>query len=350
MATRKRLPYVVRRQRADGTFAFRGYADQANGKRQFSVSFDSEDEAYQAALVMRGEATNPVAAQTLYDACETVLDELRLKRTKGSVRWYADHFRAIQRLIPGETCISSITLETLEQFIRDRLAGDAKRKVRPATVNADLRALHRVFAVAIRRGVVRENPVRYVERPRADEPAMDWFTDEDFAATMAKIGDQRTRDVLTLFALTGIRRSEAARLEPGHLRRTSRQLIVPGKTRTRTVPLSADITDAMLDRLQAAADANHLLPGGTHFIDDVFRAAKEQCGDRRMHPHALRHTFGTALVRNGVRLDVVMRLMGHRSIKTTMRYAHEVGQDGVHAVGTLRLVGQPSAPARSAQP
>jgi len=345
MASRKRLPYVVRRQRADGSFAYRGWADNTDGRRQFSRSFDTEDEAYRAALVMRGEATNPVAAQTLYDACETVLDELRLKRTRGSVRWYADHFRAVQRLIPGETCISSITLDMLEQFIRDRLNTDG---VRPATVNADLRALHRVFAVAIRRGVVRENPVRHVERPRADEPAMDWFTDTEFAAVLAKIADQRMRDVLTLFALTGIRRSEAARLEPGHLRQQSRQLIVPGKTRTRTVPLADSIDGAMMQRLAAGADARHLLPGGTHYIDDVFRAAKEACGDRRMHPHALRHTFGTALVRNGVRLDVVMRLMGHRSIKTTLRYAHEVGLDGVHAVGTLRLV-QPHAPAPAAQ-
>lgn len=342
MATRKRLPYVLRRQRADGTFAFRGFADTPGGRRVYTQSYDDEHDAYRAALGLRGEAGNPVAAQTLFDACETVLDELRLKRTKGSVRWYSDHFRAIQRLIPGETCISSITLDMLEQFIRDRLAGEGKRKVSPATVNADLRALHRVFAVAIRRGVVRENPVRHVERPRADEPAMDWFTSEEFAQALAKIDDQRTRDVLTLFALTGIRRSEAARLQPGHLRRNSRQLIVPGKTRTRTLPLSDDLADALLDRLQAAADSQALLPGGTHFIDDTFRTAKEQCRDRRMHPHALRHTFGTALVRNGVRLDVVMRLMGHRSIKTTMRYAHEVGVDGVQAVGTLRLV-QPAA-------
>lgn len=341
-----RLPYVHVRKRADGTIAFRGWARDADGKRHFSETCDTEHDAYLAALRMRGEAQNPVAAQTLFEACEVVLDEARAKRTKGSVRWYADHFRALQRLIPGETCISSITAETIEQFILDRLRGDGRR-VKAATVNADLRALHRVFAVAIRRGVVRDNPVRRVDRPRADAPAMDWFTDSELRDLLARFSDQRTKDVLLLFAATGIRRSEAARLGPGHVRTNLRQLVVPGKTSTRVVPLSDDLAGP-LARLLSTATRDALLPGGTHAIDDLFREARKTAGDRRLHPHALRHTFGTALARNGVRPDVIMRLMGHRDIKTTLRYVHEVGADGEQAIQSLRLV-RPDGSARGQQ-
>jgi site-specific recombinase XerD len=38
--------------------------------------------------------------------------------------------------------------------------------------------------------------------------------------------------------------------------------------------------------------------------------------------HDLRHTFASRLVMAGVDLPSVMKLMGHRNIQTTMRYAH----------------------------
>ena len=41
-----------------------------------------------------------------------------------------------------------------------------------------------------------------------------------------------------------------------------------------------------------------------------------------MTVHALRHTFISHLVMNGVDLVSVKELAGHSDIKTTMRYAH----------------------------
>lgn len=347
MATRP-LPYVHRRQLRDGSFRYRGYANDADGKRIFSASFETEQAAYDAALAMRGEARNTAPAHSLDEAIEALKDELRTKRTKGTLRWYSDHLRAICRMIPGDVGLHSITRETVEQFVRDRLrVADGQRKVKPATVNADLRALHRVFALAIRRGVVRENPVHQVDRPRADVPPMDWFRDDELRELLPRLPTQRHRDVVLLLAMTGLRRSEAAKLEPGHIRLKVRQLVVLGKTRTRVVPLAPDL-DEPCKRLLASAVDNSVIPGGTHAIDDLFREAKEACGDRRLHAHALRHTFCTWLIRKGVRLDVVMRLADHRDIKTTIRYAHEVGDEGIAAVGQLRLV-QPAESGRVAE-
>lgn len=342
MTSTRRFPFVLPRTTRDGRIRWRGFAD-VDGQRVYSKTFDTQEKAWEAAKAMRGEARNTADALTLEDACEALLDELRLKRTRGTVRWYADHLRTVKELLDSDTFLHSITPERLEQFVRDRLAGGTRgrRKTSAATVNADLRALHRVFAVAIRRGQVTTNPVRLVDRPRADAPAMDWFTDAELRAVLAKVTDEHARDVLLLFALTGVRRAEAARLEPGHVRSKLGQLVVPGKNATRVVPLSPDL-DAPLRRLLARA-GSHLLPGGTHAIDDVFRLARKACGDRRLHPHALRHTFGTALIRKGVRPDVVMHLMGHRSLTTTLRYVHQVGDDGVKAVRLLQLVPPPGS-------
>ncbi|TKJ29701.1 MAG: integrase [Chloroflexi bacterium B3_Chlor] len=39
-------------------------------------------------------------------------------------------------------------------------------------------------------------------------------------------------------------------------------------------------------------------------------------------PHVLRHSFATKAVRSGVSPFVLMRLLGHSDITTTMRYVH----------------------------
>lgn len=47
------------------------------------------------------------------------------------------------------------------------------------------------------------------------------------------------------------------------------------------------------------------------------------------HPtlHRLRHTYATEILRAGVSLQVLMKLLGHRSIKMTLRYAEITGVD-----------------------
>jgi integrase len=47
----------------------------------------------------------------------------------------------------------------------------------------------------------------------------------------------------------------------------------------------------------------------------------------RHHPHKWRHTYATELVRAGVDICVVQRLLGHASIASTVGYTHLVLDD-----------------------
>ena len=44
--------------------------------------------------------------------------------------------------------------------------------------------------------------------------------------------------------------------------------------------------------------------------------------DQDFVPHICRHTCASRLVQKGVPLTVVMKWMGHKSMQTTLRYAH----------------------------
>jgi integrase/recombinase XerD len=43
---------------------------------------------------------------------------------------------------------------------------------------------------------------------------------------------------------------------------------------------------------------------------------------KKVNPHLIRHCYGTHLVENGTDINLIQRLMGHNSVKTTNLYLH----------------------------
>ena len=62
-----------------------------------------------------------------------------------------------------------------------------------------------------------------------------------------------------------------------------------------------------------------LTPAG---LRTIFRYHRDKADVPAGHPHALRHTFGTALAEAGVDLAVMQALLGHAHVDTTARYIH----------------------------
>ncbi len=51
-------------------------------------------------------------------------------------------------------------------------------------------------------------------------------------------------------------------------------------------------------------------------------AAKAGIENKRVYTHLMRHCSATHMVENGIDLNLIQRILGHASVKTTAIYAH----------------------------
>jgi len=163
---------------------------------------------------------------------------------------------------------------------------------------------------------------------------------------------RRTHDLfsqaLLLMRATGIRIGECVDLAINCLHSLGPDqwaLQVPlGKLRTeRLVPVDEEvrqIVDCILT-LRGQAPAFHLarstrflLPrsGPSSTLYHKLRVALHQTAKRagcsdRIIPHRLRHTYATEMIRLGVSLPALMKLLGHKTIRMTLRYVQVTQRD-----------------------
>jgi len=78
--------------------------------------------------------------------------------------------------------------------------------------------------------------------------------------------------------------------------------------------------------------------------DHWFKPALKAAGIENFHWHDLRHTFASWLVQDGVPLDRVAKLLGHKGLSMTMRYAHLAPNQLHEDVALLTRNSTPIAP------
>lgn len=158
----------------------------------------------------------------------------------------------------------------------------------------------------------------------------------DAAELLASFRTWRDRAVAGLMLYCGLRSAEVLGLGVTDADIGGRWLKVVGKgQRERRVPLDADVASViqvylLTERPESDSDRLFLVAKGPSRgqpltpagLRTIFRYHRGLTGIVGGHPHALRHTFGTALAEAGVDLAVMQALLGHAHVDTTARYIH----------------------------
>ncbi len=181
--------------------------------------------------------------------------------------------------------------------------------------------------------------------PRPDHVLPRPLPPQQDAALQAQL--RRCNDLLSsallLTRLTGIRIGECADLTPDclrHLGGNHWSIHVPvGKLHSeRWVPVDEQVRAVVarlsfLRTLPPAAEQFLLpRPKSRSVLCQDLRAALRAAADHagiasKIVPHQLRHTYATSLLRAGVSLPALMKLLGHRTANMTLRYVEITQQD-----------------------
>ena len=147
----------------------------------------------------------------------------------------------------------------------------------------------------------------------------------------------RNRALLELLYASGLRVTEAAELCWSHIDEDQGVLRIIGKgQKERFVPYSGrafswvekyrdevreDWAEGATLKFKDTVFLSHLSKGLTRMaIWKIVRQRSLECGIDDVHPHMLRHSFATHLLKGGADVRIVQMLLGHSSLNTTERY------------------------------
>jgi len=219
------------------------------------------------------------------------------------------------------------------------------QRLSPNVADNRLSLLRAILYKGYHSGVLQHRP--YVRLNRLDRPVNRYLAPDEETALLRNC-DPLLRAFVCFLLDTGARRSEAERMlwrdvDLKRKPRASVTLVFTKNGRARIVPLP-NRTASNLRTLARRHKVDHEVVFG-HFapkrifnmhgkiyahegawipisnLDPKWRKAKRTAKLDDVRMHDLRHTYASRLLRRGASLYLVARLLGHRSLRMTMRYA-----------------------------
>ncbi len=284
-------------------------------------------------------ALNPQTRRTTVElAIDGFLRHLRERNASAhTIKAYAGDLDAFAAYV-GSRDWKAIDHIAIRGFL-SQLYDKGLSKTSVARALAAVRSLYRWLA---QEGVVEQNPAKLVSTPRLPKKLPRVPTIEEVNSVldgkMPEVASIPERDRLLLELLygCGIRNSELVGINVDDIRLSAEALLIRGKgKKERYVPFGEGVRGALAAyqpwRQQLLLTLKKTTPalllnqrGGRLTTRSVGRIVKRIAVARGLspdvHPHTLRHAFGTHLLEEGADLRAIQELLGHERLATTQRY------------------------------
>ncbi|MBR9827159.1 MAG: tyrosine-type recombinase/integrase [Oceanospirillales bacterium] len=298
-------------------------AELSRGKR-VRRTFDRKVDAVQFEAKVRSKSTS-VKAQLVADRDNRRLSQL-------VQLWYDMHgytlndgerrHRALQRLAIrlGDPFGRALTSAVYARDRRQRSDSGISDK----TLNNELTYIRAVYNELFSLGEISyPNPLSKVKQVRIQEQELSWLTEQQIQILLDAVRERRLganphlEPVILICLATGARWSEAENLKPSSLVNNVVSFSNTKSGKVRSVPVSVHLAQLLLEHWR--------LHGKFTSSIGAFRRVLDRTGielPKGQSTHVLRHTFASHFVMKGGNILTLQRILGHSSVKVTMRYAH----------------------------
>jgi len=268
------------------------------------------------------------------------LDSLRGERNASAhtLRAYSNELKRFAEYLGPETSWKEIDHVSIRGFL-SHLHGRGLSKVSVARALAALRSMYKWLA---REGIVQQNPAKLVSTPKLPKKLPRVPTMEEINGLLnsempeTAVFPERDRAIFELLYGCGLRNSELVGTELNDIEEANGVILIRGKgKKQRYVPLEGAAAEALTAYREArqkllntaGKNTKRLFinqRGGPLTTRSVGRIVKKIAVARGLppdiHPHTLRHAFGTHMLTEGADLRAIQELLGHERLSTTQKY------------------------------
>ncbi|MCY3828377.1 MAG: site-specific integrase [Rhodospirillaceae bacterium] len=206
----------------------------------------------------------------------------------------------------------------------------------PSRANQAVGVFSKMFKLAVAWGLTpaRPNPCRSIRR--YGEGSCERFLTEDEYARLGRVLFEAESEgplmasavaAVRLLLLTGCRRNEILMLRWDDMDRRAGELrLRDSKSGPRRVPLTPAV-ERVLARIPRAEDNPWVIAGdrpGSRLkrLDPVWNKLRARAGLDGLRLHDCRHSYASRALAIGESLSAISRLLGHKTVMTTVKYAH----------------------------
>ncbi|MCH5239130.1 MAG: tyrosine-type recombinase/integrase [Muribaculaceae bacterium] len=274
------------------------------------------------------------------------LDYLRyeLNRAPLTVEAYRNDIKQFMEWLspgnPGAIDFSSVT----SSDVRGWLSSLARAGDIPRTLRRKIISLRTLFKWMMKRGMINRSPLRDVPLPKIPKPLPDLVKGDEIEAALENLHNEEDENkaktlmeslIVEILYSLGLRRAELAGLNDSDISFHKGEMKVTGKrSKQRVVPVPEKLLSKIAE-WQQERDICEEKPEGENALfiikgkrishaqiyTIVNRALKDSTA-RKKSPHALRHSFASAMLNGGAEIDSVREFLGHASLATTQIYTH----------------------------
>lgn len=227
-------------------------------------------------------------------------------------------------------------VQYLHQIASDRLeAYKVKRakEVSKSTINRSITVIKAFLNRAVILGFLEKNPVQYVKKLKEEQRQIKYLSDIELRKLL-KVCSPKVMQIITVFALTGMRLGELAHLRWKDVDYRHNFLNIQNQPdwttksyRPRVIPMHPLVKKIFESLRQGQEEQEYIFktrngkPIDSYIRAEILRYANK--AGIHASVKMLRSTFASNLVMKGVDIYTVSKLLGHHDVKITEKhYAH----------------------------
>lgn len=186
-----------------------------------------------------------------------------------------------------------------------------------------------------------------IPRPKKQLQLPNFFNQDEITAILKAVDNLKHKTMLMLAYSAGLRVSEVVRIKTKDI--DSKRMCILIKQAKGKKDRIVSLSPVLLIMLREYWKKYKSLPEGflfggqykgepysTRSMQHVLAEAKQKAGILKPGSvHALRHSFATHLLDKGTDVTMIMKLLGHNDIKTTLRYLHVTNRDMLQIISPL---------------